>query len=86
MSCLDRFFPSLLLLMVLRRSFTWLTRVFTAVLLLAVAVSVWLAMGYMEGREICPDTFRLRSFYYWQPPFSPGGFGRTVQGDDHFSI
>lgn len=68
-----------------RSVLTWLARGLTALLLLFVAIGVWLALGHIEGQEICPHTFRIRTFSYWQPPFSPLGFGKTVAVSDEFA-
>lgn len=72
--------------MVFRRVFTWLARILVALLLLVAAVGVWLAMGQIEGVEVCPHTFQLRYFSYWEPPLSPLGFGKTVSVSDEFAI
>jgi hypothetical protein len=72
--------------MVFRRVFTWLARVLVALLLLVAAVGVWLAMGQIEGVEVCPHSFQLRYFSYWRPPLSPLGFGKTVSVSDEFAI
>ncbi len=72
--------------MVFRRAFTWFARVLVALLLLVAAVGVWLALGQIEGVEVCPHTFQLRYFSYWRPPLSPLGFGKTVSVSDEFAI
>lgn len=72
--------------MVFRRAFTWLARALVAILLLAAAVGIWLAFGQIDGVEVCPHSFQLRSFSYWRPPLSPLAFGKTVSVSDEFAI
>jgi len=72
--------------MVLRRTFYWIPRLLSALLLVAVVVGIWLALGYIEGEEVCPDTFEIRTFSYWHPPLAPVGFGKSITGSDEFAV
>lgn len=69
------------------RRFVWF--VLTTILLLVflgVAGSVWFSTGFIQGQEVCPYTFQIRRFSYWQPTFFKHGYLKTTQLNDRFIL
>jgi len=60
--------------------------ILVGLLLAGVLGVVWVSMGFVVGREICPHTFQFRQFRYWQPTFFSRGIYKVETLDDTFSI